>query len=268
MNNNNIENIADQITGLFIWAYLTDNKAWATKKLNQMGRAHDMDELRVAKLVAEDNFQEWRYKNEVASNRVDDAGLASELARLETWQNEYESMREHEARTVAVAEQAHEFLFRKALRGWKGKEGDVDAAMRKRNNIDNRAYYKAYLLEQVKTLQTSEDLAMLGIIDMKRHKARLWKVVTHCNKLLTDRKARNKRGFTWTSVAALKNNALSLLENVGVKVGAKTWARNFQKQIVDFEEPQYNPDKTGEDWNDEVRMEWYGMTEMEYDHLD
>ena len=164
----------------------------------------------------------------------------------------------------------------------------------KRCNIMNRAFFKERALVACRYLQSREDLYLAGEIRRKEHIGLLLKSLTKAEILVVNKSYRDRLGWTWKSCAALKNNILSLLENAGVtqvqrsKKGgqfiegnpnnrlpllslAKLYSRTDFKDptspIVDFEFGKYNPDKTGIDWNADVRANLYGLDSAE-DHED
>jgi len=135
----------------------------------------------------------------------------------------------------------------------------MELAMRKRANVYNRTFFKERAMATCRALQLSEDLYLKGEISRSVHTARLNKVLMQCVALLKNNKERARRGHTWLTVAALKNNVLSLMENIGIEVKNWQWARNSydNNKIVDFEFPQYNPDKTQDDWNKDILALFY-----------
>lgn len=161
------------------------------------------------------------------------------------------------SRACMIVDRLDRMAHREA--GEKASPSAVERAYRKRNNIDNRAPLKDELLQYVRKLQYQEDLLALGVGTSEQFKKHLWNVVARADQLLRDRKARMGKGYTYTSVAALKNNALSLLENQGVSIGHYIWKYNDKGEIIDFSEGNGRQDRVGLEWADEIRSMFYNV---------
>jgi hypothetical protein len=127
----------------------------------------------------------------------------------------------------------------------------------KQTLIENRAYFKGVREEFISHLHYLEDN-----IDNEEDKMRLLvlleRTVHRCRVLLADSKKLLTSGHSWSGVAALKNNALSIAENLGEEIPGHAWVR-FNGRLIDHEYTNPRQDRDGDDWRTEIRTSFYGM---------
>jgi hypothetical protein len=184
-----------------------------------------------------------------------------------------------------AATRQEEFLQRQGERQLHamGKEINSDTiawADRQRVNIDNRAHYKDTCLQVVRRCQFSEDQFLMGHKTKNEHMRDLTKVLKYARLLLANKALRTKRGFTYTSVGALVNNVMSLLETMGVDwdlpsktspwngkrhglpVPRSQWVTKYKSdEILDFDTNETAQQTlTGEDWTRDIQMSFYEIS--------
>lgn len=185
------------------------------------------------------------------------------------WKEEWDMNKAFYMQAWNAAGRAEELIYKQCLRKLKDKgiseptAKQLEAEDKSRCEIEHRSPMKKELLQICQDLQTSEDLVLMGSKDKEDHLQRLWFHWKRCNYLLNNKRQRIHSGHSWKSVAALFNNILSMLENMGIKVDARRYKRDQYtegKPIVDF---TWNDDaqqtKDGLDWADEVRAETYNQ---------
>jgi hypothetical protein len=135
---------------------------------------------------------------------------------------------------------------------------DLMEEREKRTLIDNRTYYHKLRGEAIKRMQSWEDQVHLGLMTRKEALNRLYRALGKATKLLNNRKLLLRSGHTWTGMAALKNNILSLLENLGEQKLERNYVK-FKDIILDhtYTEEAARQERIGNDWRDEIRTLFY-----------
>jgi hypothetical protein len=135
-----------------------------------------------------------------------------------------------------------------------------------RAKVDNLAQRKKERSDLIKSFQNMEDMVMLGQLPRKTAVGRLYAYVRRCDVLLKDSKKLNKSGHSFSGIAALKNNALSILANMGERVADSAYimGRDYSTKkmvIIDHEytEETRREEHDGEAWKNEVMMHLYDL---------
>jgi hypothetical protein len=137
---------------------------------------------------------------------------------------------------------------------------DLQNEKEKRTLIDNRAYFHKVRGQWVQTMHFWEDQVLLGQLEKREIIIRLTKIINWCNKRLKNRQLLQRSGHTWSGVAAVKNNALSIMENMGMKVSLSAYVK-YNGKILDhvYTEESARQERSGEDWKREIETCFYGI---------
>ena len=127
-----------------------------------------------------------------------------------------------------------------------------------RAKIDNLMHFKNVRGDAIKKYQHLEDMAKMGVLSNKHVVREYYKGLSKCDKLLRNRDLLIRSGHSWSGIAALKNNLLSLLQNMGEMVQDKAYV-TYQGKVIDHEYTNEvaREERDGQMWQQEILMHFY-----------